>query len=172
MTEFENIPVIDVAAIHRDDKQAKLQLAEKFAQTYSTTGFGYITNHGVPQKLIDRVFAASKRFHASSREQKMSVELNSIHRGFIPINTSTDVNSKLADVKKPNQSESFIVMREDADDAACVLNNDYLAGSNQWPDIDGFRFVDLSRFSSVSLNWINPIKENYYGTRPHRRIQA
>ncbi len=32
--------------------------------------------------------------------------------------------------------------------------------------------LDLSRFSSVSLNWINPIKENYYGTRPHRRIQA
>ncbi len=32
--------------------------------------------------------------------------------------------------------------------------------------------MDLSRFSSVSLNWINPIKENYYGTRPHRRIQA
>ena len=64
----------------------------------------------------------------------MALELNEKHRGFIPINTSTDVNSKLADVKKPNQSESFMVMREDGPEA-----DEYLAGPNQWPELDGFR---------------------------------
>ena len=49
----------------------------------------------------------------------MKIELNELHRGFIPINTSTDRNSKLAVVTKPNQSESFIMMREaNADDPA------------------------------------------------------
>ena len=43
----------------------------------------------------------------------MKVALDHNHRGYIAINTSTDVNSKLADVKKPNQSESFMMMRED-----------------------------------------------------------
>ena len=88
---------------------------------------------------MERVFAASQRFHAAPRELKMAVELNHLHRGFISINTSTDVNSKLADVKKPNQSESFMVMREDTEDAPEVRAGDYLAGANQWPDLDGFR---------------------------------
>ena len=63
------------------------------------------------------VFAASAAFHGLLRDQKMAVALDANHRGFIPINTSTDVNSKLADVKRPNQSESFMMMREDGVDA-------------------------------------------------------
>ncbi len=139
MTEFTNIPVIDVTAIHGSDTAAKRQLAREFAHAYGTTGFGYIRNHGIPQTLIDRVFAASARFHALPHAVKMAVELNALHRGFIPINTSTDVNSKLADVKKPNQSESFMIMREDAADAPDVLSGGYLSGPNQWPDLDGFQ---------------------------------
>ena len=116
MNEFRNIPVIDVAAIHGDDNQTKQKLAVDFALAYGATGFGYIANHGIPQELVDRVFAASERFHASPLDFKMSVELNDLHCGFIPINTSTDFDSKLADAKKPNQSASFLIMREDADD--------------------------------------------------------
>jgi hypothetical protein len=32
--------------------------------------------------------------------------------------------------------------------------------------------LDLSRLSSVSLNWIMSIKENYYGASPHRGISS
>ena len=69
----------------------------------------------------------------------MQVALNDAHRGYIPINTSTDVNSKLADVSKPNQSESFMIMREDTPDSIPVTSNAYLAGPNQWPELPGFR---------------------------------
>ncbi|NKB54313.1 MAG: isopenicillin N synthase family oxygenase [Rhizobiaceae bacterium] len=134
MSEFADIPVIDVSAIHGDDAVAKQNLAQEFAKAYGETGFGYIKNHGISTQLQERVFAASARFHNADHATKMAVELNRLHRGFIPINTSTDVNSKLADVKKPNQSESFMVMREDAADAPPVLAGDYLAGPNQWPD--------------------------------------
>lgn len=137
--EFSEIPVIDVSAIHGTDPHALGQLAQEFRQTYGSTGFGYIRNHGIDTALIDRVFAASARFHALPRDQKMQVELDANHRGFIPINTSTDVNSKLADVKRPNQSESFIVMREDGPDAPDVVSGAYLAGPNQWPELVGFR---------------------------------
>jgi isopenicillin N synthase-like dioxygenase len=137
--EFTEIPVLDVSAIHGTDKTALNQLAKEFRQAYGATGFGYICNHGVDEALIERVFAASAKFHAMSNDQKMQVELNDNHRGFIPINTSTDVNSKLADVKRPNQSESFMVMREDEPDAPDVLARAYLAGANQWPDLADFR---------------------------------
>ena len=136
MTEFTEIPVLDVSALNGGSPAELAALADQFRDVYGNVGFGYISHHGIPQDLIDRVFSASQRFHALPRDQKMQVELNHLHRGYIPINTSTDVNSKLADVKKPNQSESFMVMREDAPDQDTGA---YLAGPNQWPDLDGFQ---------------------------------
>ena len=71
---------------------------------------------------------------------KMAIELNELHRGFIPINTSTDKNSRFAVVTKPNQSESFIMMREDGADDVAVRSGHFLAGPNQWPnELPGFR---------------------------------
>jgi len=139
MTELNEIPVIDVAAIYTTDARSVEDLSAEFYRVYSTAGFGYIINHGIPDSLVARVFSASRTFHSLPRERKMDVELNGIHRGFIPINTSTDVNSKLADVSQPNQSESFMVMREDSADSVYVRACDYLAGANQWPDLPGFR---------------------------------
>ena len=126
MGEFSNIPVVDLGG---NDPIAA------FADAYGSTGFGYIVNHGIDDNLIEGVFEASRNFHALPLEQKLSVELNHLHRGYIPINTSTDVNSKLAEVKRPNQSASFMMMREDpAEDSAT-----YLSGPNQWPDLPGFQ---------------------------------
>lgn len=136
MTEFTDIPVLDVHALSTNDPTGMTNLAEAFLNAYGTTGFGYIVNHGIAPNVIEAVFEASRRFHALSASAKMAVELNHLHRGFIPINTSTDVNSKLAEVKKPNQSESFMMMREDGPDSPDVLAGAYLAGSNQWPSPD------------------------------------
>lgn len=139
MTEFTEIPVIDVAALTTGEANAMARLADEFATAYGATGFGYIVNHGIDPGLTQSVFDASARFHALPDAAKLAVELNRLHRGFIPINTSTDVNSKLAEVKRPNQSESFMMMREDGPDAPEVLAGAYLAGPNKWPDLEGFR---------------------------------
>ena len=58
------------------------------------SGFALVINHGIPSFLVDRVFEASRQFHGLPIETKMSLELNHLHRGYIPINTSTNVNSK------------------------------------------------------------------------------
>ncbi|MGI9366615.1 MAG: isopenicillin N synthase family dioxygenase [Rhizobiaceae bacterium] len=150
-SEFSEIPVLDVSAIHGDSEEDKRNLAARFREIYGTTGFGYISNHGVDSDLISQVFSASRQFHDLPRETKLHVELDSNHRGFIPINTSTDVNSKLADVKNPNQSESFMVMREDSGDAPQVLAGDYLAGPNQWPDLSGFRTAVMAYNDALSV---------------------
>lgn len=139
VVEFDRVPILDVAALYGNDKNAQDALADDFLVAYGETGFAYIVNHGIDEALVEGIFEASARFHALPRELKLAIELNDIHRGFIPINTSTDVNSKLADVTKPNQSESFMVMREDAEDAPDVLSGTYLAGPNQWPEIEGFQ---------------------------------
>lgn len=136
MTEFTDISVLDISGLFGDDSDAMDALAVRFRETYATAGFGYITGHGIDPALVEQVFAASARFHALPHADKMAIALDGKHRGFIPIDTSTDVNSTLADVTRPNQSESFMMMREDAPGTEA---GSYLAGANQWPDLDGFR---------------------------------
>jgi len=75
-------------------------------------GFFYIYNHGVPQNLIDRTFAASKRFHAIDMDRKLALRLNENNIGYLPINALGA--GRLDDRKgaKPNQNESFFVSHD------------------------------------------------------------
>jgi isopenicillin N synthase-like dioxygenase len=125
MTEFTEIPVLDLAPLIRGEDTSSL--AQDFARAYGETGFGYIINHGVDPALRQAVFDASRRFHALPEATKAAIALNHAHRGYIAINTSTDVNSDLAEVTKPNQSASFMMMREDLQADPEV----YLSGPNQ-----------------------------------------
>ena len=133
MTEFTEIPVLDLAPLTAGG--ATQELARQFAKAYGETGFGYVINHGIDPALRAAVFEASKKFHALPEATKQSIALNRTHRGFIAINTSTDVTTDLAEVTKPNQSASFMMMREDASADPEV----YLSGPNQWPELEGFR---------------------------------
>jgi len=128
VTDFTKIPVIDL-------RKPRDTVVAEFRHAYSTAGFGYVVGHAVPDIVLRDVFDASKRFHALPLDRKMAVAVDRNHRGYIPINTSTDVTTTLAKVTKPNQSASFMMMREDKTHDRAV----YLSGPNQWPDLDGFR---------------------------------
>ena len=136
-----HIPKIDISGIENEELPSSLLM--DFYDAYSKYGFGYIINHGIEKGLVDQLFQVSKNFHAQPLSEKMKIALNDNHRGYIAINTSTDVNSKLAVVKKPNQSASFMMMREDTSE----LPNIYLSGPNQWPEMKKFREV-LEEYSS------------------------
>ena len=129
------IPKIDISEIQ--EKEFSRTLLQDFFSAYNKYGFGYIINHGIEKTLIEQLFQVSKQFHSQPLSEKMRVALDHNHRGYIAINTSTDVNSKLADVKKPNQSESFMMMREDKSELPDV----YLSGPNQWPKLENFKEV-------------------------------
>ena len=129
------LPKIDISEI--EEKEFSRTLLEDFFSAYNKYGFGYIINHGIEKTLIEQLFKVSKQFHAQPLSEKMRVALDHNHRGYIAINTSTDVNSKLADVEKPNQSESFMMMREDKSELPDV----YLSGPNQWPKLENFKEV-------------------------------
>jgi isopenicillin N synthase-like dioxygenase len=136
-----SIPIIDASALVTGDAASHKTLVREFGEAYRTVGFSYIVNHGVDEGLISELFAASRRFHALPRAEKMAIELNAANRGFLPINSSMDVNTKLAEVTAPNQSESFIAMCEHSADSPEMIAGDYLAGPNQWPGLAGFADV-------------------------------
>ena len=133
-----DIPVIDLEPLLSGSAKGLKRVADRIADVYEHVGFGYLANHGISADVIDGLFAASREFHALPRAEKMKIEINRFHRGFIPINTSTDKTTKLAKVTKPQQSESFMLMHELAADDPDVLTGAFLAGPNQWPDLAGF----------------------------------
>lgn len=134
----QDIPVIDLAPLLSGSAKGLAHVADRIKDVYSSVGFGYLANHGIADAVIDGLFAASREFHALPRAEKMRIEINRFHRGFIPINTSTDKTTQLAKVTKPQQSESYMLMHELAPDDPDVLAAAFLAGPNQWPDLAGF----------------------------------
>lgn len=133
------IPIINLGPWLREEEGSYKNTVDAFFSAYNKLGFAVIVNHGIPQSVVHNLFQASKRFHALPLKSKMAIELNQLHRGYIAINTSTDVNATLTKVTKPNQSESFMMMREDRQNSPEVLSDTYLAGPNQWPELPGFR---------------------------------
>ncbi len=142
-----SIPVIDASALVTGDAQARRQLVQEFGEAYRSIGFSYIVNHGIESALIAELLEASRWFHALPPADKMAIELNVAGRGFLPINSSTDVNTTLAEVTAPNQSESFIAMCEHGPDSIEIQRGDYLAGQNQWPNFNS-RDFNTSDFNS------------------------
>jgi|SRR6185312_16224292 isopenicillin N synthase-like dioxygenase len=88
------IPVIDLEA--PDLSAAMLEAAER-------TGFFYVRNAGVPQALVDEVFALSRRFFAAPLEAKREAAVNQWHRGFIRAG-----EAKMAEGARPDLKESFV----------------------------------------------------------------
>ncbi len=127
-----DVPVIDLESA---------DVVTSLASAYATVGFAQVVGHGIPRALITAVFEASERFHRLPLEEKLAIELDHHHRGYIAIDTSTDRRSEIEAASEPNQSASFMMMREAGPDDPDVLAGHYLAGPNQWPAIEGFRDV-------------------------------
>jgi isopenicillin N synthase-like dioxygenase len=60
------IPVVDIGPFLAGEPGAAAPLARVIARTCEDTGFLVVANHGVPQRLPDRVFAVAAQFFATS----------------------------------------------------------------------------------------------------------
>lgn len=113
-------------------------MADDVRRAYGEVGFAYLEAHGIPADLVAGAFEQSRRFHALSLEDKLSLKVNAEHRGYMPFAESRIVSSSIQKATKPNLSESLMVMHEvEEGDVAYV--DDALAGPNQWPTLPGFR---------------------------------
>ena len=87
----------------------------------------------MPDELIDRAFAASRRFHALPLEEKLKLRLNENNIGYLPLNASVQGASTVHKATRPNQNESFFVSHDRGPDHPDVLARKPLRGRNQWP---------------------------------------
>ena len=117
-----DVPVVSLA-------EEAATVAARLADAYERIGFCVVVDHGIPRALTSGAVEASRRFHALPAETKEAIALDESHRGFIARNTSTVVTSSVAEVKRPNQSDSLMILHDSHPDDAGRL----LAGDNRWP---------------------------------------
>lgn len=123
------IPVIDIGALQSGTPQAYARVAQEIRKAATEVGFFYVANHGVAQELIDRAFAAGRRFFDQPLEAKQGVAVNSRHRGFVPVG-----GANVARAAAPDLKETFSWGLELPENDPDVLAGNGLLGPNRWPE--------------------------------------
>jgi isopenicillin N synthase-like dioxygenase len=128
------IPVIDYGPCFAGEPGALERVATAVRDACENVGFFYALNHGVPQAVIDRAFAASRQFHALPLETKLGLRLNENNIGYLPTNASVQGASTVHTATRPNLNESFFVSHDRGPDHPDVRAGKALRGRNQWPE--------------------------------------
>ena len=123
----EDIPVIDFAPlIQNGDIEA---VSEPLMEAALNTGFFYIKNHGIDQRLIDNALETSKEFFRLPAEQKQQVAVNTSQRGWLAPGMATLEGAKTHDLK-----EIFFTGPEQWSDALIAKKAQIpLIADNLWP---------------------------------------
>lgn len=136
----EEIPVIDLGPYLAGAPGALERTAGELRYAMENVGFYFIVNHGVPQSLIDRTFAAAERFHAQPLEEKMKLKIDENVLGYLPLQGATVRHSALNKNNKPNLNEAFFINRQLTPDHPDVVARKPFRALNRWPEnLPGFR---------------------------------
>lgn len=122
------LPLIDMSGVREGDPASIQRVGAAIRQACSETGFFYITDHGVPQAVIDRAMAAAKTFFAHPVEIKRQVAVNKRHRGWHALG-----GALMYEATRPDHKEFFSIGLELPEDDPNVLAGEPLRGPNQWP---------------------------------------
>ncbi|MCR6632787.1 MAG: isopenicillin N synthase family oxygenase [Magnetospirillum sp.] len=131
------LPVIDLGPMFGTDARARVRLVEQVRHAAQRIGFLYVTNHGVPPELFQRLEGRAREFFAQPAEvkQRWFIGNSTNHRGYVPPGeeTFTDDGTGRKDYK-----EAFDTALDlPADDPDYRAGN-RLLGPNVWPELPGF----------------------------------
>lgn len=144
--EEATLPVIDLSGLFTGSDEDKARVASELGAAARTSGFFYIRNHGIPQDLIDALFAASKQFHEQPRSIKMKnwCGFTTNHRGYVPFEEN---GTKFP--KKINFNEAWDMSYEAPADHPDYLAGWRMTGPNVWPDIPGWKDTVSTYYDAV-----------------------
>ncbi|CAM9538011.1 unnamed protein product, partial [Choristocarpus tenellus] len=133
------------AVIDMMDPGAPIALTQKACRNF---GFFRLKNHGVPNELMEKVFAQSRSFFSLSEKDKMSVLADKNNRGYTPMHEEIlePANQTQGDTK-----EGYYIFREiEAGSEAAAKP---LQGPNQWPSdklLPGWRETMLRYYETLN----------------------
>lgn len=144
-----DIPLIDLAPLAEGETGAR-DIAPALQHALEEIGFLIITNHGVPQSLIDATFAEAKRFHDQDLAAKLAVRMNDHNNGYMAMARYNVRTSRVSEDALPDMNEAFFIKRERAADDPLRRAGRRFAGPNEWPEnLPGFRETVLAYTEAV-----------------------
>ena len=79
----DHIPVLDLGPLHAGTPGALDRLGAELRHAFTEVGFYFVRNHGIPQSLLDALFAAAERFHAQPLDAKLAMRINEHNIGSV-----------------------------------------------------------------------------------------
>ena len=78
------IPIVSFAPFLTGDKASQQRVAQEVYEAFSTIGFVYLKDHGIPLSAVDSIFAESARFFALPKSTKTQYALRdaSVNQGY------------------------------------------------------------------------------------------
>ena len=122
----DEVPVLDLTPLNEGKPIG--ELAREFRRACETIGFFYAANHGVPARVVDDVFAATRRYFALPHEERMKLRIDErFRRGFMPQGINQHPGYA------PDLKESFEYALDLPLDDPDVVAGRALHGPNRWP---------------------------------------
>lgn len=141
------LPVINLSLLRGSD-QDQDTLARSLEEACLHTGFFYISDHGIPDELIDRVFRESRALFDLPEEQKKAIHKAHSHanRGYEPLKGQT-----LEPGSPPDLKEGFYIGEELDGTDPRVQAGRFNQGPNQWPtELPTFRDTMTEYFEAMN----------------------
>ncbi|HEY2533502.1 MAG TPA: 2OG-Fe(II) oxygenase family protein [Xanthobacteraceae bacterium] len=141
----EEIPTLDISSYLSGEPVGCEKAASQLRDISSTVGFFYLKGHGIPQALIDRVFAESRRFHALPIDNKTAIpyfETGGFKSGYQPCfkDDYQRTNVNIISGAKPNLVAKFAINREGGSGGLSMTEAERQALVNKWPqNLPGFK---------------------------------
>jgi isopenicillin N synthase-like dioxygenase len=135
----EVIPILDIGPALAGDEAGLKSVAAQLRHITETIGFFYLKGHQVPQDLVDRVFAQSRKFHSLPADVKAKVPhkfTDSFQSGYVAPATPRLKSAQVDIIEnaKPNLLAKFLVTRE------LPVSDPRHKPINVWPEnLEGFR---------------------------------
>lgn len=97
-----NIPVVDLNSFLKGTAEEKVQFSSSLGQAFEEVGFVSVKNHGIPEDLINRLYATVKSFFSLSEAEKRSYEIKGLagQRGYTSFGKEHAKGSDAPDLKE------------------------------------------------------------------------
>ncbi|MEN3265942.1 2-oxoglutarate and iron-dependent oxygenase domain-containing protein [Pseudonocardia sp.] len=144
LTEFTEVPVIDVTGLLGDDPHEQWRVAQELGRAAREIGFLQVTGTGIDPALFEDLLRVTKAFFDLPREEKMQTYIgrSGNHRGYVPVGEEV-FSGGTVDLK-----EAFDLGRDlPADDPDHLAGR--MLGPNQWPAVPGFATACTAWYDAV-----------------------
>jgi isopenicillin N synthase-like dioxygenase len=102
MSDFNSVPVLDLADFTGKDAEAKKQFAQNLGKAFEEVGFVCLKNHEVPELLINTCYDSVKKFFALPPDVKRKYEIPGLagQRGYTSFGKEHAKGSTAPDLKE------------------------------------------------------------------------